>query len=105
MNQAKRKRLAAAGWRTGSTADFLGLSAVEALLVEMKLALSQTLKARRRARGLTQTQLAKLLKSSQSRVAKMEAGDPTVSADLLLRSLLAAGARPRQIGRAIEGAG
>ena len=47
-------------------------------------------------------QLAKLLKSSQSRVAKMEAGDPTVSADLLLRSLRATGAHPRQIGRAIE---
>src|SRR5581483_4278956 len=48
---------------------------------------------RRRAElGLSQAVVAKRLGSSQSRVAKMEAGDPSVSLDLLLRALLALGA-------------
>lgn len=102
MKQAKRERLAAGGWRVGSATEFLGLSAEEAALVEVKLALSQTLKSQRKAHGMTQTQLAKRLNSSQSRVAKMEAGDPSVSTDLLLRSLFATGARVREIARAIE---
>ena len=52
-------------------------------------------------RGLSQAQLAKAVQSSQSRVAKMEAGDPTVSLDLLVRSLLALGAPNRDLGRII----
>jgi hypothetical protein len=39
--------------------------------------------------------------SSQSRVAKMEAGDPTVSLDLLVQGLLAAGATRREIADAL----
>ena len=49
----------------------------------------------------TQAQFAKMLKSSQSRVAKMEKGDPTVSVDLLVKSLLALGADKKCIARAI----
>jgi len=37
MEHSKRKRLVKAGWRIGSTADFLGLSGVEEALVDMKL--------------------------------------------------------------------
>ena len=43
----------------------------------------------------------KRLGSSQSRVAKMEAADPSVSLDLLVRGLLATGASPRDIGRVL----
>jgi len=46
---------------------------------------------------------AKLIKSSQSRLAKMEGGDPSVSLDLLIRSLLALGASNRDLARAISG--
>jgi DNA-binding XRE family transcriptional regulator len=102
MKQTKRKRLEAKGWRVGSATEFLGLSAEEAALVELRVALSETLRARRRAARLTQVELAKQLGSSQSRVAKMEAGDPSVSLDLLLRSLLSLGAKPRDIAKAIE---
>ena len=102
MKQAKRERLTTSGWRVGSAADFLDLSQEESVFVELKLALSDSLRAHRKALGMTQVKLAKLLRSSQSRVAKMEAGDPSVTADLLLRSLLAAGARRREIARAIE---
>jgi transcriptional regulator with XRE-family HTH domain len=102
MKQAKRKRLEATGWRVGSATEFLGLSAEEAALVELRVALSESLRARRRAARLTQVALARQLGSSQSRVAKMEAGDPSVSLDLLLRSLLSLGAKPRDIPKAIE---
>jgi DNA-binding XRE family transcriptional regulator len=92
--------------RTGSaqripTSEFLGLSSVEEELVEMKLALSARLRKTRESGNLTQTDLAKRMGSSQSRVAKMEAGDPTVSLDLLIQGLLAAGATRRQIASAL----
>jgi DNA-binding XRE family transcriptional regulator len=101
MKQAKRERLEAAGWRIGSAADFLGLSKEEAAFVEMKLALAESLRRRRQARRLTQTQLAKRIGSSQSRVAKMEAADPSVSIDLLMRSLLAMGASRAELAKII----
>lgn len=101
MDNAKRAKLKANGWTIGSTQDFLGLSAEEAALVELRLALSRSLRTWRTRRGLSQVELARRLKSSQSRVAKMEAGDPSVSVDLLVRSLLAVGAGPKDIARAI----
>ena len=101
MKQTKRERLKAAGWRIGSAADFLGLSKEEAAFVEMKLALAESLRRRRQARRLTQTQLAKRIGSSQSRVAKMEAADPSVSIDLLMRSLLAMGASRAELAKII----
>ena len=101
MNSAKKARLQAAGWKVGSAEDFLGLSAAEAVYVEMKLALARKLRERRQRRKLSQTQLAKVLGSSQSRVAKMEAADPTVSADLLIRSLLTLGSTRRELATAI----
>ena len=101
MDKAKRKRLEARGWRVGTARDFLGLRAEEAALVQMKVSLSQALRARREARGLSQAAFAKRLRSSQSRVAKMEAADQTVSIDLLLRGLVMLGATPRDIARVL----
>lgn len=101
MDRAKRARLKEAGWKVGSTAEFLGLSDEESAFVEMKLSLSETLRKRRTKEGLTQAELAKRLGSSQSRVAKMEAGEPTVSVDLLIQALLATGATRKDIAAAI----
>ena len=101
MRAAKRKRLEARGWKIGSVEEFLDLSEQESAYIELRLKLARGLKARRHARGVSQTQLAKAVQSSQSRVAKMEAGDPTVSLDLLLRSLLALGASNRNLGQII----
>ncbi len=102
MKKAKKDRLEARGWRVGTTSDFLGLSAGESALIEIKLALSASLRAKRQAQHMTQVALAKRLQSSQSRVAKMEAGDPSVSLDLLFRSLIAVGARRKDIAQAIR---
>jgi ribosome-binding protein aMBF1 (putative translation factor) len=97
MKHAKRTRLERKGWRVGSAEDFLDLNRAEAAIIETKLALSRSLRDRRAAEGLSQAALAKRLSSSQSRVAKMEAGDSTVSIALLLRALYSLGARPRDV--------
>jgi predicted XRE-type DNA-binding protein len=102
MKSSKRARLEAAGWAVGSGQEFLGLSDAEAALIEVKLALSVALRDRRKRRRLSQAQVARRLSSSQSRVAKMEAGDPSVSMDLLVRSLLALGASSTDLARAIQ---
>jgi ribosome-binding protein aMBF1 (putative translation factor) len=105
MNAAKRKRLEAAGWSVGSAKDFLKLSPEEAAFVELKLRLSDSLKRRRQNKNLSQAALAKKIKSSQSRVAKMEAGDPSVSIDLLIRALLATGATHNDLARVVASHG
>ena len=101
MDRNKKTRLQDAGWRVGSASDFLGLSSAEEELIAMKLALSGRLKKARERRGITQTELARRMGSSQSRVAKMEAGDPGVSLDLLVQGLLAVGANRREIAAAL----
>ena len=102
MDKRKRDKLAKKGWSVGSAAEFLDLSAEESAYIEMKLALSEKLRERRQRDKLTQAELAKVIHSSQSRVAKMEAGDPTVSIDLLVKSLLALGVSKKELGRAIS---
>lgn len=99
MRDEKRRRLEARGWKVGTVGDFLGLTAEEAAYVELKAQLALGLREWRRRRQLTQAQLARRLRSSQSRIAKMEAGDPSVSLDLLIRSLLALGASRRELLR------
>ncbi|MBI3204463.1 MAG: helix-turn-helix transcriptional regulator [Myxococcales bacterium] len=102
MDRKKRKRLERAGWRIGSAAEFLDLSDVEEALVDMKLTLGTRLKKARERHNLTQTALARRMGSSQSRVAKMESGDPGVSLDLLVQGMLAAGATRQEIASALS---
>lgn len=102
MKRSKRAKLKRRGWTVGSAADFLTLTPEEVAFVEIKLALSDALRTWRQQTQLSQTQVAKRLGSSQSRVAKMEAGDQSVSLDLLIRSLLALGATKKTVARTIE---
>ena len=102
MDQAKRERLEAKGWKVGSVSDFLALTAEESVLVEIKLALSQNLKERRQ-KIMTQSELASKMSSSQPRIAKAENGDASVSIELLIRAMLATGATPQDIGQVIAG--
>ncbi len=103
MRKSKRERLEAKGWRFGTAQEFLGLSNEESAYVELRVRLADSLRQRRQKRNLSQVELARVVHSSQSRVAKMESGDPTVSLDLLIRSLLALGASTRDLARAISG--
>jgi predicted XRE-type DNA-binding protein len=104
MKRTKQAKLKRRGWAVGSAADFLALTPEEAAFVEIKLALSDALRAHRQKAKLSQAQAAQRLGSSQSRVAKMEAGNPSVSLDLLIRSLLALGATKKTVARTIEAA-
>ncbi len=92
--------IAALGWKDGTVAEFLELTPEEEALIEIKLALSKNLRERRQNQ-MTQGQLAEKLKSSQSRVAKAESGHSSVSLELLVRALLATGATPSDIAKAI----
>jgi ribosome-binding protein aMBF1 (putative translation factor) len=99
MRKKKKKRLQAEGWRIGTVKEFLGLSDEESAYIELKIRLAAGLRRRRQQKGLSQLDLAAKLQSSQSRVAKMEAGDPSVSLDLLIRSLISLGASERELSR------
>ncbi len=100
MDKAKRERLEAQGWKVGTVADFLELTPEESALVEIKLALSRSLKSRRQ-RIMTQSELAAKIGSSQPRVANAENGEASVSIELLIRGMLATGATPKEIGQVI----
>jgi hypothetical protein len=102
MRQSKRAGWEAAGWAVGPVKEFSGLSGADAGLIELKLALSRRLLDRRKRNGPSQVQLAERLHSSQSRVAKMEAGDPSVSMDLLVTSLLLPGAGSADLAMPFE---
>jgi len=102
MNKEKIKRLEKKGWKVGSTEEFLGLSNEEAAYIDLKIKLSTNLRQLRTKQKLTQIEVAKILKSSQSRVAKLETGDPSVSLDLIIRSLLALGTSQKDIAKAIS---
>jgi DNA-binding XRE family transcriptional regulator len=102
MKPTKRRKLQERGWKLGSAAEFLDLSEQETAFIELKIAFSESLRQHRARDKLSQVEVARLVGSSQSRVAKMEAGDPTVSLDLLVKSLLALGASRQDLARMIS---
>ncbi len=104
MRSNKQKKLEAKGWKIGSASDFLKLSPEEEAYIELKLSLCKTLKRLRTKKHLSQNDLAKMIKSSQSRVAKMEAGDSSVSLDLVIRSLFSVGVSKKDLAKAVSSA-
>ncbi|MGH7699886.1 MAG: helix-turn-helix domain-containing protein [Gemmatimonadales bacterium] len=101
MRKNKRERLERAGWKVGDAKDFLGLTDADMAVIDLRVSLAAELRRRRLARKLSQAALAKRIGSSQSRVARMEAGDPSVSLDLLIRSLLTSGSTNEDIAEVI----
>ena len=101
MDSEKRKRLEAAGWAVGDASDFLELTPAEAELVELKVQLALLVKEQRKIRNISQNALAQKMGSSQSRVAKIESGDPSVSLDLIFRALLTSGVTRQELAQAI----
>jgi len=101
MDSKKKKKLEAKGWVFGDAADFFGLTPEEARLIDLKLALRACIKAERTKQNVTQEDLAKAMGSSQSRIAKIERGDPAVSVDLLLKALMVLGMSNKQISKII----
>lgn len=91
MDRQKQQRLEAAGFQVGDAGDFLGLSDAERRLVQLRLEVGRAVRTAREKAGVTQQQLAARLKSSQSRIAKIEAAAPDVTLDLSIRALFAVG--------------
>lgn len=102
MDANKLRKIKAKGWGAGSVADFLDLSTEEMAYIDMRFKLAQSLREKRKKQRLSQAKLAKRIKSSQPRVAKIEAGDPSVSIDLMIRTLLALGASQKEVGRILS---
>jgi len=98
---SKNARPEAAGWKAGSVSDFLDLTEEEASYIELKLTLNDLLETSRNEASLTQQELAKRMKSSQSRVAKTEAGDPAGSIDLVVKALFQTGVSSERLGSVI----
>lgn len=103
MNKNKKVNLEKKGWTVGSTQNFLGLTSEEESYIELKLSLSQYLQEKRKTKYMTQIQLAKLIQSSQSRVAKMEKSESSVSLDLIVRTLFALGTDTKEIAEILTG--
>ena len=82
-------------------AELLGLTPEDEAIVNIRLALYRKLKEARARSGLSQSALAERIGSSQSRIAKAEAGSGEISLDLILRAAIASGADAREIGEAI----
>jgi ribosome-binding protein aMBF1 (putative translation factor) len=102
MKKSVQQRLEAQGWRMGSAADFLELTPEESALIELKLIMARKVRTLRQQANLTQAQLAKKLHSSQSRIAKLEAADSSVTLDLLVRAQLTLGATRADIAKTIR---
>jgi DNA-binding XRE family transcriptional regulator len=102
MDSEALKRLEAAGWHSGTVAELFGLTPEESELIELRLALSKRIKQLRLEKNLTQKALGKQIGTSQSRVAKIEAGDPSVSMDLMFRCGFALGSNRRDLLLAIS---
>lgn len=98
MNKYKRKRLERTGFRLGTSKEFLGLTAEEQAMVELRLAIGQRIRQLREKRQWSQQQLAERMRSSQSRVAKMEVAAEGVSLDLMISGLFALGGKVNDLG-------
>jgi DNA-binding XRE family transcriptional regulator len=101
MDAKKKKKLEDAGWKIGDAKDFLGLTPRELEYIELKMSLARSLSRIRKEKNITQIELAKRLGSSQSRIAKMEAADPSVSIDLLVKSLIELDVSKKQLSKLI----
>jgi DNA-binding XRE family transcriptional regulator len=99
MKPERKRRLEAAGFKVGSTDEFLGLTAEESALVSLRLSLADEVRRRRLLLHYSQAELARRIGSSQSRIAKLEAAESDVSLDLLFRALFATGAKMRDVSK------
>lgn len=91
MDAAKKAALEAAGVRFTTVAEFLGLTEDERQLVEFRVWVARQIRANREARGLSQKEAGKAMKTTQPRFAKIEAGASDVSLDQMLRGYFVTG--------------
>lgn len=103
MDESKRQRLEAAGWKVGDTSEFLQLSPEESTFIELKLSLTRRLRELRLQNNLTQKKLAEKIESNELNIIQIESGDPSASLDLMVRAMLFLGATKQDIAVSILG--
>ncbi len=101
MKKSKKEKLQKLGYIVTDAQGYLGLSDEEMALIDLKIQLMHKLKAIREKAGVTQKELAKLMHTSQSRIAMLEGGSSDVSLDLVCKALFALGISKKQIAKAI----
>ena len=72
MRDQKKKRLESKGWKVGTAEEFLDLSPEESAYIELKLALSRTLRERREKSALTQEELAEIVAVTRKTINTIE---------------------------------
>ena len=77
-------------------------SAIERREIEIRFCIAGALKAKRRAKRVTQNALAEQLRMAQSTISKVERASNLVSLDVALRSLLALGCTDAEIAAAFN---
>jgi transcriptional regulator with XRE-family HTH domain len=90
INPEKKERLERRGWRLTTAREWLGLTAAEMAVIDARILLANAIRNQRKNSRLSQTELARLMGSNQSRVAKIENLDREVTVDLQLRAIFAA---------------
>ncbi|MCQ2104431.1 MAG: helix-turn-helix domain-containing protein [Fibrobacter sp.] len=103
MEKAKKERLEKNGWKVGDIDEFLDLNEAEMAIIEMKVALAKALVAKRKKSGLSQEEVARMSGTSQSRLAKMEKANSSVSLELLIRALFSLGSSKKELLKAMAG--
>jgi transcriptional regulator with XRE-family HTH domain len=98
-------RLDGSAWIVGNVADFLQLTEGQATSVDIRAALAEELQLRRNQRGWSQGDVARLMRTNVSRVAKMEQPDCSVSLDQMVNALLAVGVSRSQLATVIANSG
>ena len=91
MKEVKKRILEVNGYKVTDSDAWLGLSKEESQLVDIRVALAQELERVRKAKGITQAELARRVGTKQSGVARMLNNPDTSTMDNLVKGLMALG--------------
>ena len=102
MDKAKKESLEKKGWKVGDVDEYLGLTPAEMVIVEMKTELAKALAVKRKKSGMTQVDASAKARTSQSRFAKAERSDPSVSLDLMIKLFFSLGADKKELFKVLR---
>ena len=98
------KRRKGKTWVETDVEELLDLSAQDLVIVEFRAALALALQQARKRQKLTQENAAKVIGTSQAQVARMEAGQSSITIDRLIKALIALGVPRPTILKALNSA-
>ena len=91
-------------WVETDVEELLDLSAQDLVIVEFRAALAGALQQARGRQRLTREKAAKVIGTSQAQVARMEAGQSSITIDRLIKALTALGVPRPTILKALNSA-